>query len=387
MTLAPTASNLEAIVCPGCRGPLRASVFEGDGAECTQALLTCERCGHWFPVTAGIPRMLLPGPLRPDFSSFASRWEGRVPVLRVATGGEPTGQAQVQAAFGHKWTRQPWWGLEGESARVMEEWLLPRYGWADRRAYKAFLRSRRTILDAGTGLGREAVRMAEANPQARVYGLELSECVDEAAAHARRRGARNVRFVQADLMAPPFAPGSFDLVFSEGVLHHTADPRRAFHSLVGLLSGGGEIAFYVYRRKAPLREFADDHVRALLQDASPEEAWKLMEPLTRLGKALAELETEVEVPEDVEVLGIKAGRHDVQRLVYYSMFKCYWNPRLSFDENVHVNFDWYYPRYASRHTEEEVRGWLAEAGLRLVHERCEESGITVRGACPGSPGD
>jgi SAM-dependent methyltransferase len=175
----------------------------------------------------------------------------------------------------------------------------------------------------------------------------------------------------------------FDLVFSEGVLHHTPDTRRAFRTLVDLLAPGGEIAFYVYRRKAPLREFADDYVRALLQDEPPEEAWRLMEPLTRLGQALAELKSQVEVPEDVAVLGIKAGRHDVQRLVYYCLFKCYWNPRLSFDENVHVNFDWYYPRYAWRHTEEEVRGWLAEAGLRIVHERVEESGITIRGSRAG----
>ena len=55
----------------------------------------------------------------------------------------------------------------------------------------------------------------------------------------------------------------FDLVFSEGVLHHTPDTRRAFRTLVDLLAPGGQIAFYVYRRKAPLREFADDYVRAL----------------------------------------------------------------------------------------------------------------------------
>jgi SAM-dependent methyltransferase/uncharacterized protein YbaR (Trm112 family) len=383
VTLQPDPVNVRGLVCPACRRALSLSVFERVGDDCIEGLFSCVGCDHWFPVIGGIPRLLLPGPLRPDFSAFLSRWSGRVPERAVPPSGERSGQAQVQAAFGHKWTRQPWWGLEGESARVMEEWLLPRYGWADRAEHEAFLRTRRVILDAGTGLGRETVRMAEANPRAHVYGLELSECVDAAAAHARGRGLSNVTFLQADLMAPPFAPGMFDLVFSEGVLHHTPDTRRAFRTLVDLLAPGGEIAFYVYRRKAPLREFADDYVRALLQDEPPEEAWRLMEPLTRLGQALAELKSQVEVPEDVAVLGIKAGRHDVQRLVYYCLFKCYWNPRLSFDENVHVNFDWYYPRYAWRHTEEEVRGWLAEAGLRIVHERVEESGITIRGSRAG----
>jgi SAM-dependent methyltransferase len=220
--------------------------------------------------------------------------------------------------------------------------------------------------------------MAETNPAAAVVGLELSACVDEAAAHARRRGVRNVRFVQADLMAPPFPDQTFDFILSEGVLHHTPDTRAAFHSLARLLAPGGEIGVYVYRKKAPLREFADDHVRQGLQRLSPDEAWTLMEPLTRLGRALSELEAEVDVPEDVEVLGIKAGRYDVQRLVYYAMFKCYWNPRLTFDENVHVNFDWYYPRYSWRHTEEELRRWTEEAGLEVSHEAVEASGITLR---------
>jgi hypothetical protein len=95
-------------------------------------------------------------------------------------------------------------------------------------------------------------------------------------------------------------------------------------------------------------------------DGAPHTAW---------GKALWDTKAQVDVPEDVSVLGIKAGHYDVQRLVYYTMLKCYWNDRLSFDENVHVNFDWYTPRYAWRHTESEVRDCFARAGLTLVHEQ------------------
>jgi SAM-dependent methyltransferase len=268
--------------------------------------------------------------------------------------------------------------MEGESASLMEEWLLPRYGWPDRKAYDAFMRTRRLVLDAGCGLGREALRMARSNPAAVVVGLELSHCVDEAANHARKQGLENVFFVQANLMSPPFRPAAFDFIMSEGVLHHTEDTRAGFRALAALLTPNGQIGFYIYRKKAPLREYADDYVRELMQNCSSDEAWNMMESLTKLGKALADLKTEVEVPEDVAVLGIRAGRYDIQRLIYYTMFKCYWNELLTFEENVHVNFDWYVPRYARRHTVEEVREWIEEAGLRRVHESVEESGITVR---------
>jgi len=375
------------LACPACRGGRERQVLEERDGLVLEGVLSCPACGIWYALSDGVPRMLAPGPLRPDDGAFLERWRDRLPAelkaggrrapgREAAAGGD--GTRQVQAAFGHKWTRQSWWGMEGESARVMEEWLLPRYGWASPESYREFMSSQRLMLDAGCGLGREALRMAGANPEAVVVALELSECVDEAVRHARSRGAGNVWFVQGDLLAPPFEAGVFDFVLSEGVLHHTPDTRRALEALIGLLAPEGEIGFYVYRRKAPLREFADDHVRDQLQELTPDEAWRRMEPLTRLGRALAELRVEVDVPEDVEVLGIRAGRMDVQRLVYYAMFKCYWNERLTFEENVHVNFDWYYPRYAWRHTEDEVRAWIEEAGLRTVHESVEDSGITMR---------
>ena len=371
------------LTCPACRDDLTLEVFEIDADRgCQEGILTCGRGRHWYPVTNGIPRLLLPGPLRPDDQPFLQRWDGRIDVASLAgpSGGESSkaGLAQVQATFGYKWTRQSWWGMEGESASLMEEWLLPRYGWVDRDAYDVFMAGRHRVLDAGCGLGREALRMARSNVEATVVGLELSHCIDEAFDHARNEGLQNAFFVQGDLMSPPFRAAAFDFIMSEGVLHHTEDTRAALEALISLLVPSGQIGFYVYRKKAPLREYADDYVRSLVQSRSPDEAWNMMESLTKLGKALADLRTEVEVPEDVVVLGIRAGRYDIQRLIYYTMFKCYWNDRLTFDENVHVNFDWYTPRYASRHTVEEIRAWIKEAGLEIAHESVEESGITIR---------
>lgn len=371
------------LACPACGDNLTLEVLESNGDQgCREGILTCGGGSHWYPVTNGIPRLLLLGPLRPDDQPFLHRWKGRIDVASLASssmgGSSKAGLAQVQATFGYKWTRQSWWGMEGESARLMEQWLLPRYGWVDRKAFDCFMTSRYRVLDAGCGLGREALRIARSNAEATVVGLELSHCIDEALEHARKEGLKNLFFVQADLMSPPFRATAFDFIMSEGVLHHTEDTRAALQALVSLLRPSGQIGFYVYRKKAPLREYADDYVRELLQNRSADEAWNMMESLTKLGRALADLKAEVEIPEDVAVLGMRAGRYDIQRLIYYTMFKCYWNDRLTFDENVHVNFDWYTPRYANRHTVEEVRRWVEEAGLTVAHESVEESGITIR---------
>src|SRR5207237_2814162 len=125
-------------------------------------------------------------------------------------------------------------------------------------SYQAFMCARRRLLDAGSGLGREALRMARANPAALVLGLELSGCVDDAMTHASKAGVENVFFLQGDLTRPPLKPASFDFIISEGVLHHTEDTQKALEALIPLLEPGGQIGFYVYRRKAPLREFRDE---------------------------------------------------------------------------------------------------------------------------------
>ncbi len=51
---------------------------------------------------------------------------------------------------------------------------------------------------------------------------------------------------------------------------------------------------------------------------------------------------------------------------------------MSFEENVHINFDWYRPAYAHRQSPEEVRAWCSEAGLAVDYMHVDDSGITVK---------
>jgi SAM-dependent methyltransferase len=176
----------------------------------------------------------------------------------------------------------------------------------------------------------------------------------------------------------PFVKGSFDTLIAEGTLHHTPSTRAALASLVGVLEVGGEILFYVYRRKSPIREFSDDYIRERLAALPPQAAWEQLRPLTTLARTLAELHVTVDVPEPVELLGIPAGRIDLQRLLYWHVAKMFWNESLSFDENLHINFDWYHPRYAHRQSEAEIRAWCEELRLRITRFHVDDAGYTVR---------
>ena len=128
-----------------------------------------------------------------------------------------------------------------------------------------------------------------------------------------------------------------------------------------------------------MREFVDDYVRGRVAGLPYEEAMQLCREVTQLGRALAENGATLRVPA-VPALGIDAGEYPVQRFVYHFFMKCFWNPELSFEDNVAINYDWYHPVLASRHTPEEVAGWFADAGLRVVQTCVDFYGITMRGA-------
>lgn len=366
---------LEVLACPLCQGPLELRSFEGE--EEVKAGLLRSSCGQWFPIIEHVPRLLL-GPLRGDYAGFLARF---APGLRDPEAA-PGASSQVQESYSFKWTRMPAFGFDRpELGRFYDDWFRRKLGFSDDEAWQAYLRGKRLVLDAGTGLGAKVETVARINPQARVIGVDLSESVRPAFANTRHRP--NADIVQADLHRLPFREGIFDLIISDGVLHHTPDTAKAFQALIPYLGGGGDIAIHVYKKLGPVRELCDDLLRAHATKLPGEACWEFAVPFTRFGKALAELKVEIEVPEDLPVLGIKAGRYDLQRFIYYQFFKAFWNPDFTFEENTLVNFDWYHPRYAHRHTEQEVLSWFQEAGLVEVRlSPANESGVSVRGRKP-----
>jgi len=84
---------------------------------------------------------------------------------------------------------------------------------------------------------------------------------------------------------------------------------------------------------------------------------------------------EVNVEESIDLLGIPAGKIDIQRLFYCHVIKMYNRPDWTLDEMNHVNFDWFRPRNCFRHTSEEVEKWVAECGLALRRMHLQEAGI------------
>lgn len=269
-----------------------------------------------------------------------------------------------------------------DEASSIGRWILERNGWNTHAGLEQFLAGKKNILDAGCGNGRvTALLCAHRAPGARVTGIDL---VAAKVAEANLHGTPDAAFHTKNLLGDLSDLGEFDFIYCQEVLHHTGDAAAAFANLAARLAPGGQIAIYVYKIKAPIREFTDDFVRAKIAALPYEEAMAACRQITALGKALAETPGVVNVP-GVDILGIEAGEHAFQRFVYHFFAKLFWNPELDFDANTAVNYDWYHPQDCTRHTAEEVRGWFERCGLEVTHEFVDHYGITMHGRARRAP--
>jgi SAM-dependent methyltransferase len=286
--------------------------------------------------------------------------------------------AGTAKTFSDKWGHNPDLAFAqtvDENAEI-SRWILTRNGWGDGKGLAEYLADKGRILDAGCGNGRVTALLQRYAPDdSEIMGVDLM-----AAEVARENLADlpNVTIHEGDLLGDLSELGEFDFIYCQEVLHHTGDPEGGLRNLASLLAPGGEIAIYVYRRKAPVREFTDDYIRDRISGMPYEEAMEVSRGIAELGRELSDLKATVRVPA-IEPLEIEAGEYDVQRLVYHFFIKCFWNDELDAEGNAAINYDWYHPQICSRHTLEEVQGWFAGIGLDVLHEHVDGYGITVRG--------
>jgi 2-polyprenyl-3-methyl-5-hydroxy-6-metoxy-1,4-benzoquinol methylase/uncharacterized protein YbaR (Trm112 family) len=125
------------------------------------------------------------------------------------------------------------------------------------------------ILDAGCGNGQLSEGLSRLG--ANVIGVDYAESVFAA---ALRSHSDTVHFVQGDLQTPPFQAGTFDLIISNGVLHHSPNTYRTFVEVSQLVKEEGRLYLWLYRRskKLKMRLFihpAIELMRAFVSRASP----------------------------------------------------------------------------------------------------------------------
>lgn len=97
----------------------------------------------------------------------------------------------------------------------------------------------RSVLDSGCGGGRysAAWRLLGANP---VVGVDISPInINDAARRAELAKLESISFKEGNVLDLPVDSNEFDIVFSNGVLHHTTDWKKGIAELMRVLKPGG----------------------------------------------------------------------------------------------------------------------------------------------------
>lgn len=157
-------------------------------------------------------------------------------------------QERTRRSFGYQWTV---FGKMGEQFR--EDFLNYIHPISP-----DFFAGRRG-LDAGCGFGRHLYHAARFGAQ--MVGLDFSRAIFRAGQIAGH--LPGVALVQGDLQRPPMRAGSFDFVYSIGVLHHLPDPEAGFLALLPLVRPGGAIFIWVYSKSRATTNALLEMVRML----------------------------------------------------------------------------------------------------------------------------
>jgi len=228
----------------------------------------------------------------------------------------------------------------------------------------AYLNSKNKILDAGCGVG-WICRLFRANDQQKWYNVDMSDAI--LVAHKNLRTHPNNFTARASIGSLPFKKQYFDLIFCNGVIHHTPNPKEMFTNLVSHLAPGGDICIAMIRRQAPMRDFADQHIRQFYDGLSFEETMQISKSFFEFSKELAQHDVTINVPAGLEkVLGVEAKSYKLKNLIHTYFVKCFYSPHFSDEENILQQMDWYQAKYAWPFTEEELIDWYKEAGLENI---------------------
>ena len=196
------------------------------------------------------------------------------------------------------------------------------------------------ILDIGCGTGRFSQVLATWGA-AVVVAVDLSYAID--IAYANLQESKNVIFVQADMMALPFEPETFDIILAWGVLHHTPDTRQAFMQVLTHLKPGGDYYVYIYGTTKQLRR----KMITLYRHFTPSIPNKILYKLCLLAGPLYYVYKIPLIGTLLKILLPISHQPDIKIRILET-------------------FDEYSPKYAWRHSFPDVFDWFVQAGMNPI---------------------
>jgi SAM-dependent methyltransferase/uncharacterized protein YbaR (Trm112 family) len=319
----------------------------GRDVEVMSGVLVNERLQIAYPILDGVPRLLrfAAGVVRTFGERFGDRLRRELPLVHLPNDEAMPAEEEVLRTFSSEWVGYDWdgasyWNMKADSWFRSMDYVLD--------IAPDSLRGKR-VLEVGIGIGGVANHVATTQA-AETVGMDLGHAVDVAFKHFGNSPLLHI--VQASAFQLPYAALSFDYVYSFGVLHHTFSTKTAFDAVAKLPKESGKFFLWVY---SPVNENRTLLRRTLMK------VEKLARPvITRLpekAQTVALLPT-LPVYMAWQVMQTLRGEADV---------------RYGFREALHAARDRLTPRFAHRHTEDEVAGWFSSNGFFVANRGSERT--------------
>jgi SAM-dependent methyltransferase len=310
---------LQILACPDCHGSMEAVAERERDQEIEEGSLACVSCRRTFPIRRFVPRFV-------SAQNYADN-------------------------FGFQWNAFARTQLDRyNGTRISEQRFTDETGWRDGAL------TGRVILDAGCGAGRFAdIALSRG---AEVVAVDYSTAVD--ACRENLKDHPGCHPVQADVYRLPFRPGTFDAVYSLGVLQHTPDVEAAFSAISRQVAPGGELVVDVY-----LKNWKDWlHPRTWLRPVTtrvPHD--RLFRTVERIAPALLAFSRMVR---KIPVAGPAVSRF-VPVANYEGVLPL--SDRQLREWAILDTFDWLGPRFDQPQTAARLRHWFEQMGFIDVRVR------------------
>lgn len=328
---------LQLLRCPSCKGTLALSVYEEKDGDIWAGLLTCKQ-GHRYAIWKGVPRLHLPEVGMPI--KFVESFENHI-LSDASPGFFPKINNIVNDfSFSDQWSMYQYGELTWELKLKERLDYFFYYINKPKDSLNDLL-----ILDAGCGNGTLSAVIAGSGGN--VIAMDYSNSVEQAHMHRRQFLNNNMlHYVQGDVQNPPFAENIFDIIYSDGVLHHTDNTMKSFDALVPLLKEGGSFFVWLYRSDLigiyRIKEFFVKLIRVFIRPFPR----KLQKALCFLGAIILNIQLRIK-----HILGFRK-----RRIIPL------WLKTLNL-------FDTFTPKYNHLHTPDEVKSWFIKNGFKSPEYR------------------
>ena len=121
-------------------------------------------------------------------------------------------------------------------------------------------------MDAGCGSGKFSATIAKLGAK-KVYGVDIGKIgLDFAKKQAKKKKyTSKIEYIESSLLNLPFNESEVDIVWSNGVIHHTIDYRKCLHEFNRVLKPEGKLFLYV-NGSFGLFELLQDTLRVCNED-------------------------------------------------------------------------------------------------------------------------